>query len=126
MSRFIRLRFFAIVSGYSKKPSIDNSWKTSSRSVANWRKPYGAPNLPMSGDARHDLHGNVPDTAHTGLLIIDMINEFSFSDAAMMFPAIIGVAERIAALKQRVKAAGLPVIDVNDNFGKWQSDLRKL
>ena len=58
----------------------------------------------MSRDTRHDLHGNVPDTAHTGLLIVDMINEFSFPDAATMFPAIIGMAERIAALKRRVKA----------------------
>ena len=80
----------------------------------------------MSRDTLHDLHGNVPDTAYTGLLIIDMINEFSFPDAATMFPAIIGMAERIAALKRQVKAAGFPVIYVNDNFGKWQSDFRKL
>jgi nicotinamidase-related amidase len=76
--------------------------------------------------SREDLHGNVPDTAHTALLIIDMINEFSFPDAATMFPAIISLAERIAALKRRVKAAGFPLIYVNDNFGKWQSDFRKL
>ena len=80
----------------------------------------------MSPDTRHDLHGNVPDTASTALLIIDMINEFSFPDAPTMFPALIGMAERIAALKQRVKAAGFPVIYVNDNFGKWQSDFRYL
>lgn len=80
----------------------------------------------MSRDTRSDLHGNVPDTAPTALLIIDMINEFSFPDADTMFPAIIGMAERIATLKQRVKAAGFPVIYVNDNFGKWQSDFRRL
>jgi nicotinamidase-related amidase len=80
----------------------------------------------MSRNSRHDLHGNVPDTAHTGLLIIDMINEFSFPDATTMFPAIIGMAERIAELKRRVKGVGYPVIYVNDNFGKWQSDFRKV
>lgn len=80
----------------------------------------------MSPDATQDLHGNAPDTAHTCLLIIDMINEFSFPDAHTMFPAIISTAERIAALKRRMKAAGFPVIYVNDNFGKWQSDFRKL
>jgi nicotinamidase-related amidase len=73
-----------------------------------------------------DLHGNVPDTAQTCLLMIDMINEFSFHDADAMFPAIIGVAERIAELKRRVKIAGVPVLYVNDNFGLWQSDFRKL
>lgn len=76
--------------------------------------------------SRDDLHGNVPDTGHTALLIIDMINEFSFPEADALFPAILTAAERMAALKRRVKAAGLPVIYVNDNFGKWQSDFRKL
>ena len=32
------------------------------------------------------------------------------------------MAERIAALKRRAKAAGIPAIYVNDNFGRWQSD----
>ena len=81
----------------------------------------------MSPDTSDDnLHGNVPDTAQTCLLMIDMINEFSFHDAGAMFPAIIGMAERIAALKRRVKTAGVPVLYVNDNFGRWQSDFRKL
>jgi nicotinamidase-related amidase len=76
--------------------------------------------------SRDDLHGNVPDTAPTALLIIDMINEFSFPGAETMFPDVISMAERLAMLKQRVKEAGFPVIYVNDNFGTWQSDFRKL
>lgn len=80
----------------------------------------------MSPDERDDLHGNVPDTAHTCLLMIDMINEFSFQGAEAMFPAVIGMAERIAQLKRQVKLAGFPVIYVNDNFGRWQSDFRTL
>ncbi|WP_242007587.1 cysteine hydrolase family protein [Luteimonas cucumeris] len=35
-------------------------------------------------------------------------------------------ARRIAALKQRWKAAGAPVIYINDNFMQWQSDFREL
>jgi len=80
----------------------------------------------MSPDTSNDLHGNVPDTGQTCLLIIDMINEFAFRDADAMFPAVIGTAERIAQLKRRVKMAGVHVIYVNDNFGRWQSDFRKL
>ena len=80
----------------------------------------------MSPDTSNDLHGNVPDTGQTCLLIIDMINEFAFRDADAMFPAVIGTAERIAQLKRRVKMVGVPVIYVNDNFGRWQSDFRKL
>jgi nicotinamidase-related amidase len=89
-------------------------------------KVTGPASALMSPDPSNDLHGNVPDSAPTCLLVIDMINEFSFPDADAMFPAIIGMAERIAQLKRRVKMAGFPVIYVNDNFGRWQSDFRKL
>ena len=60
------------------------------------------------------------------LLIIDMINEFRFRNAARVMPAIEQTARHIAALKRRMKRAGSPVVYVNDNFGKWQSDFRKL
>lgn len=43
-----------------------------------------------------------------------------------MFPAVLDVAEHIAQLKRRARAAGVPSIYVNDNFGKWQHDLRTL
>jgi len=65
-------------------------------------------------------------SARSGLLIIDMINEFRFDGAAQLFPAIEQTARRIAGLKRRMKEARLPVVYVNDNFGKWQSDFRKL
>jgi nicotinamidase-related amidase len=67
-----------------------------------------------------------PDRTQTCLLIIDMINEFTFDGAEKLFPAIEQTAATIATLKQRAKAAGLPVLYVNDNFGKWRSDFRTL
>jgi nicotinamidase-related amidase len=60
------------------------------------------------------------------LLIIDMINEFKFEGAARVLPAIERTARQIAHLKRRMKRARNPVVYVNDNFGKWQSDFRKL
>jgi nicotinamidase-related amidase len=36
------------------------------------------------------------------------------------------MADRIAALKRRAQAEGVPVIYVNDNFGRWRSDFRAL
>jgi nicotinamidase-related amidase len=65
-------------------------------------------------------------SAKNCLLIIDMINEFKFDGAARLIPAIEQTARHIAGLKQRMKQARLPVVYVNDNFGKWQSDFRKL
>jgi nicotinamidase-related amidase len=35
------------------------------------------------------------------------------------------MAHRIAALKRRSKQAGIPVVYVNDNFGRWQSDFHR-
>ncbi|NGZ03202.1 MAG: isochorismatase [Nitrospira sp. WS238] len=67
-----------------------------------------------------------PKPTATGLLIIDMINEFTFDGAEKLFPRIEQAAQNIARLKQRVKAAGLPVLYVNDNFGKWRSDFKTL
>ena len=34
------------------------------------------------------------------------------------------MAKRLAALAKRARAAGIPVIYANDNFGKWRSDFR--
>ncbi len=71
-----------------------------------------------------DLHGQVPDKSRVALILIDVINELEFDEAEQMLPAAIEMAGHIAALKKRAKAAGVPVIYVNDNFGRWQSDFR--
>ena len=73
-----------------------------------------------------DLHGNVPDTADVALLFIDVINDLEFPGGDALLEHARPMAERLAALKRRAKAAGVPVIYVNDNFGKWRSDLRAL
>lgn len=73
-----------------------------------------------------DLHGSAPDDSPVALLIIDMINAFEFEGAEAMFPRALAAAQAIAELKRRARRAGVPAIYVNDNFGKWRSDLRKL
>lgn len=72
-----------------------------------------------------DLHGNVPDEASIALLIIDMINDFEFPGGETLYAAALPVAERIAGLKGRAKQAGIPLLYVNDNFGKWRSDFQQ-
>ncbi|HEX8069360.1 MAG TPA: isochorismatase family cysteine hydrolase [Pyrinomonadaceae bacterium] len=73
-----------------------------------------------------DLHGNVPDKAEVALLLIDVINDLEFSSGPELLKHALPMAERVAELKRRAKAAGVPVIYVNDNFGRWQSDFQKL
>jgi nicotinamidase-related amidase len=79
--------------------------------------------MPIKSD---DLHGNAPDAASTALLLIDVINDFEFEKGGQLLKLALPVGHKIAKLKSLVKSAGLPVIYVNDNFGKWQSDLNKI
>ena len=73
-----------------------------------------------------DLHGNAPDSAGAALLLIDVINDFEFEGGDALLPLALPAGKKIAELKKRAKEFGIPVIYVNDNFGKWQSDLNKI
>ncbi|HWT01308.1 MAG TPA: isochorismatase family cysteine hydrolase [Pyrinomonadaceae bacterium] len=73
-----------------------------------------------------DLHGNVPDKAEVALLLIDVINDLEFESGGQLLKHALPMAEKIAALKRRAKQAEIPVVYVNDNFGKWQSDFNKI
>lgn len=73
-----------------------------------------------------DLHGNVPDKSGVALLLIDVINDLEFDDGEALLEHARPMATALYDLKCRAKAERIPVVYVNDNFGKWQSDLRKL
>jgi len=73
-----------------------------------------------------DLHGNVPETSPVALLLVDVINDLEFEGAEALVVQAVPMAHRIAALKRRAKAAGIPAIYANDNFGRWQSDFKKV
>ncbi len=73
-----------------------------------------------------DLHGNVPDDSGVALLLIDVVNDFEFEGGDALLEFAVPVGEQIAKLKKRAKEIGIPVIYINDNFGKWQSDLNKI
>jgi nicotinamidase-related amidase len=79
--------------------------------------------MPAKND---DLHGNAPDHAPVVLLLIDVINDLEFPGGATLLRHALPMAKRLVALKRRAKHAGIPVVYVNDNFGKWRSDFRTL
>ena len=58
------------------------------------------------------------------LLLIDVINDLAFDGGENLREQALPMAHAITALKQRAKAAGIPVIYVNDNFGHWQDDFQ--
>jgi len=82
--------------------------------------------MPRSRASRRDLHGSAPDDSRVALLIIDMINAFDFVGAKAMLPRALAAARAVAALKRRARAARVPVIYVNDNFGRWRSDFHQI
>jgi nicotinamidase-related amidase len=69
-----------------------------------------------------DLHGNAPDKSNVALLLIDVINDFEFPDGDQLLRYALPMASKIAELKQRAVDEGIPVVYVNDNFGRWRSD----
>ena len=73
-----------------------------------------------------DLHGNAPDNSSVALVLIDVINDLEWDGSDDMLPRVKPMALRIADLKRRAKATGIPVIYANDNFGKWQSDFNRV
>jgi nicotinamidase-related amidase len=73
-----------------------------------------------------DLHGNVPDDSGAALLLIDVVNDFEFENGEQLLKLAFPVGKQIAKLKAAAKRAGVPIIYVNDNFGKWRSDLNKI
>jgi nicotinamidase-related amidase len=72
-----------------------------------------------------DLHGSAPDKSDVALLLIDVINDLDFPEAKQLLRYARPMARRLLRLKMRARKAGIPVIYVNDNFGRWRSDFRR-
>jgi nicotinamidase-related amidase len=63
--------------------------------------------------------------AGTALLLIDVINDLAFEGSDALIRQAEPMAVRLAAFKRRAARANVPVVYVNDNFGKWRSDFRQ-
>lgn len=81
--------------------------------------------MPTQGTNRN-LHGGAPDQSLVALLLIDVINDLEFDGGEDLLLNALPMARCITALRERAQALDIPVIYVNDNFGKWQSDFKKL
>jgi isochorismate hydrolase len=80
----------------------------------------------MPRSSSKDLHGSAPDQCAVALLLIVWINDLEFDGGKRLLPQALASARATAALRQRAKRAGVPVIYCNDNFGRWRSDFRML
>jgi len=62
----------------------------------------------------------------TALIIVDMFNNFNFPEGKALAKRALPIAKNIEKLKRRCRKNKIPVIYVNDNFGKWNLDWQKL
>lgn len=60
------------------------------------------------------------------LLLIDVINPLDFDGGDRLLRSALPAARRIAALKSRLRRAGVPAVYANDNFGHWNLSLAEL
>jgi nicotinamidase-related amidase len=73
-----------------------------------------------------DLRGSAPGRSGVALLIIDMINDLEFQGGEALLRFAVPMAEKILQLKRKAGMAGISIVYVNDNFGKWRSDFNTL
>lgn len=65
-------------------------------------------------------------TPKCGLLLIDLINDWHMKDGEALLKNTMKVLPRIVALKRRAARARIPIIYVNDNFGRWRSNFAQV
>lgn len=75
---------------------------------------------------KKDLHHARRDECPVALLLIDVINPLDFDGAERLRERARPVVAAIRAFRERCREAGVPVVYVNDNFGRWRSDVRAL
>jgi nicotinamidase-related amidase len=76
--------------------------------------------------ADRKLSGRGAPRSYRALLIIDVVNDFAFEDGEATLTSAIAMARPLRRLKRAARRAGIPIIYVNDNFGRWRSDFRSL
>ena len=62
----------------------------------------------------------------TALLILDMFNTLDFPEGKALAKRALPIAKNIHRLKEKCRKQKIPIIYVNDNFGQWDSDWKKI
>jgi nicotinamidase-related amidase len=55
-------------------------------------------------------------------LLIDVLTTFQFPDGDAILQGALAMRDALVRLKARARAAGIPTVYVNDNFGDWRSE----
>jgi len=76
--------------------------------------------------SKTNLDGNAPDESEVAIVLSDVINDLEFPEGDQLLETALPAARNIARLKERAREANVPIIYVNDNFGRWRSDFKKI
>ncbi|SEJ14252.1 Nicotinamidase-related amidase [Sphingomonas sp. OV641] len=60
------------------------------------------------------------------ILVIDLLNTFDFSGGEKLKKAVAEMVEPFQSLRAQARAADVPVIFVNDNYGRWHDEPSEL
>jgi nicotinamidase-related amidase len=64
--------------------------------------------------------------SRTAVLLVDVINPFDFPGGAGFARRAVRQAHAIARLADRARRGRVPVVYVNDNMGRWRSDIHSI
>ncbi len=70
--------------------------------------------------------GTPENTSQTALLIIDMINNFDFSNGEVLAKKTLPIAKNIQKLKKQFTKEKRPIIYINDHYNLWQADVTRI
>jgi nicotinamidase-related amidase len=80
----------------------------------------------VHGAAESHLVGGDRPRAATALILIDTINRLDFPGSRSLARECLPMSRRLERLARRARQARIPVVYVNDNFGRWASDWRRV
>src|SRR5699024_4248335 len=63
---------------------------------------------------------------NTALLIIDMINDFKFTEGEALAQKAYTIAKNIQQLKKRCNNHHIPIIYINDHYQLWKADIQQI
>lgn len=86
---------------------------------------YGANSLLKHMNAGISQDGDL-EKCSVALILIDVINDLEWPGGERILKSALEMAAKLRKLADRARQAGVPVIYVNDNFGRWRSDFRRL
>ena len=88
-----------------------------------WTGQMLGPRLASHHGMRSRKHAQTrPSPVPVALLLIDVLTTFQFPDGDSILRGALAMRDALVRLKARARAAAVPVLYVNDNFGDWRSE----